>query len=356
MPTSSEALAAFLNGSGVSGNTGSAEINAFKKTLAENDIYKQAAAPILAAKFDTSTWTPKQTLATTAAQSFIGALLNAYGQKQESNQLTQLATVLPSLYANPIDTNAPDGVDVGAFAGLKAAAIEDKAQTNERIRQSLGEKGITIDNQGNIISDLFGASNAKEDKLTAKKQAEEDKFRKERLQKDIDEAKSLKEIQNAALALKDQNNPFADIGLREQLQKASTPQAKVVRAEFFRVINEAGSPLSHLKGTVNEWIGGGSLTPYAKNQIAQAISTLADAKLNNVKENIYANKTAADSRGYNWENVFPEAPVLFSVDNNSDANTNPNLPDMATFKAQAIAAGLTKEQAKAKWISMGGKP
>lgn len=146
---------------------------------------------------------------------------------------------------------------------------------------------------------------------------EEDKFRKERIQKPLDEASQLTEIQKAAGDLKDLNNPMADTMLREALQKASTPQARAVRAEFFKVIQQSGNPLNKLQGEISNWEGGGNLNDVARKQIGDTISALTNAKLGVVKSNIDAQKTAADTRGLNWSSIVPEYDNMFGGQNNN---------------------------------------
>ena len=53
------------------------DIAGFQQTIAANDIYRQIAKPVLGAQFNTSTWTPNQTIAATAAQALSQGRLKA---------------------------------------------------------------------------------------------------------------------------------------------------------------------------------------------------------------------------------------------------------------------------------------
>jgi hypothetical protein len=112
------------------------DITGFQNTIAANNIYRQIAKPVLGAQFNTSTWTPNQTIAATAAQAFLGSALNALGQRSESNQLESLAAALPSLYANPLSTPVPEGVDPMAFNTVRAQTLARGTAQNQVANQS----------------------------------------------------------------------------------------------------------------------------------------------------------------------------------------------------------------------------
>jgi hypothetical protein len=112
------------------------DITGFQNTIAANNIYRQIAKPVLGAQFNTSTWTPNQTIAATAAQAFLGSALNALGQRSESNQLESLAAALPSLYANPLGTPVPEGVDPMAFNTVRAQTLARGTAQNQVANQS----------------------------------------------------------------------------------------------------------------------------------------------------------------------------------------------------------------------------
>lgn len=111
-----DTLMAFLGGG--SGSNVS-DITGFQNQIAQNDLWKVAAAPVLQAKFDTSTWSPMQSFGVSAGQAFLGTLLNEIGNQSESRQLEKVASILPQLYKDPLNTATPEGVDPKAFATLK---------------------------------------------------------------------------------------------------------------------------------------------------------------------------------------------------------------------------------------------
>lgn len=155
-------LSALLNGAGLNNQT--PDISAFQKTVAANDLYQMAATPVLAAKFDTSTWSPGTTFGVTAGQAFLGSVLNELGNRRQGEQLAKVAEVLPSLYRNPAAVAVPEGVDSEAFGILKLGAMSNKFRTDESIRDALGQKGVQVNPDGSIqpmkgmdaIESLFG--------------------------------------------------------------------------------------------------------------------------------------------------------------------------------------------------------
>lgn len=137
--------------------TGSADINALERTIRDNNYWRKAATPILGAKFDTSTWTPNQTLGTLSGQAFLGSILNAIGQRSEENQLDKVSQILPQLYANPASVGTPEGVDRTAFAGLKMDALSKKRQEDEDIRKAFAiNYGASIDPRSGKVGSLPG--------------------------------------------------------------------------------------------------------------------------------------------------------------------------------------------------------
>lgn len=106
-----------------SGGGGLGDLGAFSQSIAANNPYRMAAAPIMGAKFNTSTWTPGQTFATALAQSFLGSALNMYAQNSEADQLASVAAIAPQLASNPLGVEAPEGVNPRAFQDLKLSTM-----------------------------------------------------------------------------------------------------------------------------------------------------------------------------------------------------------------------------------------
>jgi hypothetical protein len=123
-------------------------LNAAQKTIAQNDYWRTAAAPILGAQFDRRTWTPTQSAGVSAAQSFIGSLLNSLGANSEAKQMQAISAVLPQIYENPSAVMRPEGVDPEAFAGLQVSATRDQFSQRQQLAQALATKGVRINEDG----------------------------------------------------------------------------------------------------------------------------------------------------------------------------------------------------------------
>ena len=138
-------LSSYLSNGGVGGDPA---LNTFAQAIGRGDYYKQAAAPILGAQFDTSTWSPTTSFGVKAAQGFLGGLLGAYGAQQEARQIAAVNQVLPQLMADPSSVAVPEGVDLGAFEGLRAAKIQEAGvrdlKMKDLVRQMIADKEMKI--------------------------------------------------------------------------------------------------------------------------------------------------------------------------------------------------------------------
>lgn len=103
------------------------DLLAFRQTVADNNIYRQAAQPLMQMRFNTSTWSPLETLGTSLAQSFLGGLLGSYAQDVEGRQLEIAANSLPGLAKDPLNFGTPEGVDPSAFSQLRMMTIAKNA-------------------------------------------------------------------------------------------------------------------------------------------------------------------------------------------------------------------------------------
>lgn len=153
----SDSQTAFLQSLFANNGVGSdPTLNAFQKTVAQNDYWRQAAAPVLGAQFDRSTWTPTQNIGVSAAQSFIGSLLNSLGANSEAKQLQSAAAILPQLYADPNSVAMPEGMDPEAFQGLRLSAAR------ENILRGIKKQEMEQSIIGDILSKRAGAQIALE--------------------------------------------------------------------------------------------------------------------------------------------------------------------------------------------------
>jgi len=131
MATDAETLALLFGGGSTPTKGIASDIAQFENILGKNDYWKMAAAPVAAAKFDTSTWSPGQTFGVSAGQAFLSSALNMLGQRSEGEQLAKVAKILPQLYKDPSSVAIPEGVDTEAGGALKLAALKDFALRQE---------------------------------------------------------------------------------------------------------------------------------------------------------------------------------------------------------------------------------
>jgi hypothetical protein len=158
-PSTLAALAA-LNG-GAAGNLSSgttgADLANFQRTITANDPWNMALQPVLATKLNTATWTPNQALAGNLGQAALAAVLRTLGNRSEADQMFSAAQVLPQLYKDPLSVATPDGVDPEAFNALRFSAIGHQATTNDVIRRTLGEHGVSYNADGSLNTDALEA-------------------------------------------------------------------------------------------------------------------------------------------------------------------------------------------------------
>ena len=131
-------------------------ISGFQKATAANDIYKMAAAPVLGAKFDTSTWSPTETFGATAAQAFLGTLLHGLGQQKEDEQLMKIASIYPQLAKDPLSVAMPEGVDSNAFSALKLGMLRANQAKEEKLAEKYADAvfGLKIKEQEARLGEL----------------------------------------------------------------------------------------------------------------------------------------------------------------------------------------------------------
>lgn len=151
MADGQDALLAALLGGAVQ-QRGYPDLDQFTNTLAANDLWKMAAAPVLGTKFNTSTWSNGETLAATAGQAFLGSILKGLGDRSEAQQLAKTAAVLPQLYSNPGSVLVPEGVDAEAFGKLKLSALKENAA------RTISTDTKTSDARERLFADVFSRS------------------------------------------------------------------------------------------------------------------------------------------------------------------------------------------------------
>jgi hypothetical protein len=304
-----DTIAALMGG--LSSGGGVSELATLRNTIAQNDMWRQAAAPILGARFDTSTWSPGTTVGVTAGQAFLGALLNGIGQRSEAAQLEKVAQVLPALYEDPGSVVVPDGVDREAFGILKLGQMaKDEART-VAMQQDQMKRAL----------DVLDAGRTEEAKTTGELKAKGEYYKQSG--SEDPENPSVKSAGELAKQLMNNKEviDFGEIRNRVQvLQKAALdpssvadldyvigiakildPTSVVRESEGQTVIDSQSIPASVL-GQLNKSLAGGSgidrtaLFALAKrhfdtrasrvNDLADHYATLAKAKRANINDTL----------------------------------------------------------------------
>jgi hypothetical protein len=122
-------------------------VNAFQSQVSGDDIYRTIGSQLLGSSSLFSnplsvaqgidygggklspivSYHPMQSALGGLVTSLLGGLSTEYGKADEAKQMTSVASILPSLLANPNGAVAPEGVDEEAFSKLKANAEVNKA-------------------------------------------------------------------------------------------------------------------------------------------------------------------------------------------------------------------------------------
>jgi hypothetical protein len=116
------------------------DLNTYQEDALNNNFFAQNAPIVRDFKFNKENWSPGQDFGVSLAQSFLGGLMGNYGRSQVSDQVKKVASVLPSLYKNPLGVEAPEGLDSSAWNRLQSTAAVKKAQqeaANENKYQDL---------------------------------------------------------------------------------------------------------------------------------------------------------------------------------------------------------------------------
>ena len=347
-------------------------LNAFEKTLGQNDYWKMAAAPILGAKFDTSTWNPATTLGVTAAQSFIGSLLHGYGAQQEAAQMDAVSKVLPQLYADPQSVALPAGVDPEAFAGLRAAAARE--QILRGIKQDEFSRSVMADlfqkkmaNQMEIDAAGPKARALEDAKLAARNalpatspdspiyQKEKDRIKQIRDEEDA-RRKEIASLPNATSL----STLLSTIPQLEELAKQNTKTSDIPFTYAFvqsldggivkdgerYMIQGGNSFLNQYRSLIEGALNGTSqLTPQLKMQMVNERKAAGLVQYEALKGAAEPYLKTAIERGADAKNVFPfEDPYV-----NKMLGATPAKMSAIEFAAKAKAEGKSQSQSRAEW-------
>lgn len=287
MADASAAMLEALFGSGINAADDSG-LNLFRKTVAGNDYWRAAAAPVLGAKFDTSLWSPGQTLATTAGQAFLGGILNALGQRDEARQLESVASVLPKLYSDPNSVTVPEGVDPEAFGQLKLSALATRQKSETAANSALFKELFGTKIAGKTSEEQeIGKARGREKAygLSGENDPESPKYKVTKDTRDLEkmfydritalpQAKQLADIESNFKALKElakQDTKAADIGLISTVARIRDPMSTVREGEF-AINSDTQAYLDQMIGNWRGVISGESkLTPTDKSKIIASV-------------------------------------------------------------------------------------
>lgn len=264
MADTSTAFLSALMGSG--GGNAVSDLLGLEKTIAANSLWRQAAAPVLGAKFDTSTWSPMESLGVSAGQAFLGGLLNAMGVRDEASQMESIAKVLPQLYKDPLSVEKPEGVDSEAFAQLKLSSLKDNISRNQKLSEKLAEdlwgiKAAGLKKQSETVGELSGrkkfyGEGVEDPESPVTKTA--DQLRKELLgMKEISEFGDIKNRFNVLLKAEKDPSTVADLDFVYGVAKILDPSSVVRESEGQMVISSNSIPAATL-GYLNKALSGGT--------------------------------------------------------------------------------------------------
>ena len=324
-------------------SSGYADLTQFEKTVGQNDLWSQAAMPVLGAKFDTSTWSPGQTIGVTAGQAFLGSLLQAIGQHSQANQLEAIAPVLGSLYKDPLNTVIPESVDREAAAGLRLSALKENA-----LRENKTAEG-TEDIKDRIFASVFsenpklalGLMPETAHKLGLDKIGDlklpDAPLSKEMQKEVLEEAKTNSGLQRSLDFIDDKF---------EEAKKLTGKSAALTALTGFPT--EEGQTLSGM---------GESITYQIDNNSGRELNSDVRKRFQALAPKWYDTDSVLNAKKKEMKDLLLTIPKATPLTGNLKLEQSivPSTPDIASFIAKAKAAGLSKEEARIEWQKMGGQ-
>ena len=115
---------------------GASDLQGFQQSTLQNDPYAMGGSIIGQMRPNISQMSPGAGIATSFGQSFLAGLLSNYGQQRTNSQLSSVLNILPQLQSDPYGTQAPEGVNSGAFDILRGT----QALKNYERQGMLGDK------------------------------------------------------------------------------------------------------------------------------------------------------------------------------------------------------------------------
>lgn len=323
-----ETLAALF---GVGGTKGAyADINQFEDILAKNNLWRRASAPLSAAKFDMSTWSPTEQIGVSAGQAFISALLNGLGQRSEANQMSLAAKVLPQLYRDPEAVAVPEGLDPEAFGALKLSTIKEKAAQDFQKEELKTKLFAEMFSRNPALASQLMPTKAKdfgldvaipqmgEDPDSAaykiaqdKRKIEEQYTEKLLTGTQANLALNLNKAASNIFKALEKENPLTASTAIFEFAKLQDPTGTVREADEMRV-SDAGGPLGQLARIHNEIMQKGKLTPDAKIAMREIVPFMVENQFQSYNQLRDSYLDAAKSYGADPSRVQFVKPVDLS--------------------------------------------
>lgn len=332
---------AALNFDDILGNVGPGanDIAAFQNKVAANDIWSLLGSQIAGAKFNTSTWTPGESMGVTALNAFLGSALASYGANQQAAQLEKVASVMPQLYTDPMAAVAPEGVDTGAFTALKLGTANRRGEALSKLMSEVKLAGAIEEAKTKGVltakNEFFKDGGIDPEKIKLIRD-EEDAARKE-----ISEMEGVSFVTNAETSLSRMkphvNDPTKSSDVLFVKGLVSGMNGKLVKdPNSGYSIEGADSLPGQLKGMLEGALNGGStIGVEGKQQFYDQFMAEKESALTKALEDSKTRLATATGRGGKAENILPAALQRGIV--------GAKEKEVETPKLTGLPAGITQE-------------
>lgn len=330
----------------------------FRQQVQENNILNDLAPAVLGAKFRTDTWSPTETLGVTAGQAFLGTLLSGLARRDAAEQFSDVASVLPQLYEDPLSVGVPEGVDPEAFGALKLATIargaRQKADTKNNIIKEL--LGLQLEGQkeklrtmGKIEGETLAygsGGNPNDPRAKLARELEDTTYSRiaqlPQYKLFADVASNFKGLEELAK----QGTRAADIGMLSTIARIRDPNSVVREGE----VAMNADTQAYLDKMLGDWRSVVSGASRLKDTDKAKIIASVVPKYNELGKSYLESRNplleSLSRQGGNPANI----PTMdFSPFDMSNLLTESTASDLNAFIGLAKDIGLTKEQARARW-------
>ncbi len=339
------------------------DIMGFQRSVAENNILNDLAPAVMGARFNTSSWSPEQTLGVTAGQAFLGSLLSGMARNDAAEQFSQLASVLPQLYDDPMSVSTPEGVDPEAFGALKLSSIarntRAKADTGSSlIKELLGVKLKGMEAKESALGKALGE--AEGDKLLYGGEFKNPNSPQNKLARELEsntynritglpQYKLFSDVESNFKALQDlasQDSRAADLGLISTIARIRDPNSVVREGEI--VMN--ADTQAYMDKFLGNWrsvaTGESRLNEFDKAKIIGSVVP----KYNELGTSYLSSRNpllqALEQQGGSRTNIPTMEFSPFDI-----KTLIPNTTDLQAFVDTAKSLGISREEGRALWES-----